>query len=285
MKLIVITGLSGSGKSTALQELEDLGFYCVDNLPIGLLPSFAAQIAGAPQHVYQNAAVCIDARNLNEDFQHFPELLDELRSTGLDCEIFFLEADAKTLLKRFSETRRKHPLTRLGMPLAEAIAHERKLLEPMLVKATTHIDTSNTHMHELRELVRKKVEAHISSSMALLFESFSYKKGIPASADFVFDLRCLPNPHWENELRTLNGLDPQVIKFLASQAMVQRMFEELKTFLESWIPRFEADNRSYMTVALGCTGGQHRSVYVAKLLADYFSQTRDNVLIRHREIS
>jgi UPF0042 nucleotide-binding protein len=284
MKLIIISGLSGSGKSTALQELEDLGFYCIDNMPAGLLPSFAIQIINAPQHTYQNAAVSIDARNLNEDFQHFPELLDELRGTGLSCEIFFLEADDKTLLKRFSETRRKHPLTRLGMPLVEAITHERKLLQPMRVEATTHIDTSDTHMPQLRELVRKKVEARISNTMALLFESFGYKKGVPADADFVFDLRCLPNPHWENELRALSGLDAQVVNFLAGQAMVQSMFEQLKNFLEAWVPCFEIDNRSYMTVALGCTGGQHRSVYMAKLLTDHFRKTRDNVLIRHREL-
>jgi len=285
MRLIIISGLSGSGKSTALQELEDLSYYCIDNLPIGLLPAFASQMINTSQRIHKNAAVSIDARNLVEDLQLFPDVLGELRGSGLICEIFFLQADDKTLLKRFSETRRKHPLTRLGIPLAEAIAHERILLGPMLANADVHIDTGHTNVHELRELVRKRVEMTSSSPMSLLFQSFGYKKGIPADADFVFDLRCLPNPHWETHLRPLSGLDSEVASYLEAQPLVRRMFEELKVFLEVWIPAFEADNRSYMTIALGCTGGQHRSVYLAKLLAEHFRQTRDNVLLRHRELS
>lgn len=285
MKMVIISGLSGSGKSTALQELEDLNYYCIDNLPVGLLPAFASQMTNASQRAEKNAAVSIDARNLTDDLQHFPDVLNELNGSGLNCEIFFLEADDKTLLKRFSETRRKHPLTRLGIPLAEAIAHERKLLGPMLASADVRIDTSHTNVHELREMVRKHVETSISNSMSLLFQSFGYKKGIPADADFVFDLRCLPNPHWETSLRPLNGLDPEVVEFLEGQPLVQRMADELRVFLEAWIPRFEADNRSYMTIALGCTGGQHRSVYLVKLLAEHFRQSRDNVLVRHRELS
>ncbi|MEO5703086.1 MAG: RNase adapter RapZ [Gammaproteobacteria bacterium] len=284
MRLVIISGLSGSGKSTALQELEDLNYYCIDNLPVGLLSAFATQMINTSQRTEKNAAVSVDARNLTDDLQHFPDVLAELKGSGLICEIFFLEADDKTLLKRFSETRRKHPLTRLGISLAEAIAQEHKLLGPMLASADVRIDTSHTNVHELRTMVRKHVETASSNSMSLLFQSFGYKKGIPADADFVFDLRCLPNPHWEVSLRPLNGLDPEVAKFLETQPLAQRMFNELKVFLETWIPRFENDNRSYMTIALGCTGGQHRSVYLVKLLAEHFRQSRDNVLVRHREL-
>ncbi|HLA74466.1 MAG TPA: RNase adapter RapZ [Gammaproteobacteria bacterium] len=284
MKLIIISGLSGSGKSTALQALEDLSYYCIDNLPVGLLPAFATQMINASQQLYKNAAVCIDARNLTDDLQRFPQVLDELRGSGVHCEVFFLAADDKALLKRFSETRRKHPLTRSDLPLAEAIAHERRLLEPVAAKSDVHLDTSNLNVHQLREMVRKRVEATATTGMTLLFQSFGYKKGIPADADFVFDVRCLPNPHWELELRALNGQDAAVASYLEGLAPVRQMFADIKTFLETWIPFFEADNRSYMTIALGCTGGQHRSVYLAKLLADYFRQKRDNVLVRHREL-
>ena len=284
MKLIIVTGLSGSGKSTALQALEDLGFYCIDNLPVGLLPAFAEQIISMPTRSYKNAAVSIDVRNLSTDLEHFPEVLDELKGTGLACEIFFLDADEKILLKRFSETRRKHPLTNQGLPLAEALTQERKLLEPMLTHADLYIETSQMHLHQLREIVRERVEAQASSHMSLLFESFSYKRGIPADADFVFDVRCLPNPHWESQLRPLTGLDPEVARFLEAQPAVVQMFEHIRDFLAAWIPRFEADNRSYMTVALGCTGGQHRSVYLAQLLAGHFRAVRENVIVRHREL-
>lgn len=284
MKLIIITGLSGSGKSTALQALEDLGYYCIDNLPVGLLPAFAEQIINMPTRSYKNAAVSIDVRNLSTDLEQFPEVLDELKGTGLACEIFFLDADEKILLKRFSETRRKHPLTNQGLPLAEALVRERTLLEPMLAHADLHIDTSELHLHQLREIVRERVEAQTSSHMSLLFESFGYKRGIPADADFVFDVRCLPNPHWESQLRPLTGLDPEVARFLEGQPAVLQMFEHIRDFLEAWIPRFEADNRSYMTVALGCTGGQHRSVYLVQLLAGHFRAVRENVIVRHREL-
>lgn len=284
MKLVVISGLSGSGKSTALQALEDLDFYCIDNLPVGLLPAFALQMVNTPQNIYKNAAVCIDARNLTRDLEHFPDVLNELKGSGLSCELVFLQTDDETLLKRFSETRRKHPLTRTGIPLAEAIALERKLVDVLASHADLHIDTSQSTLHQLRDTLRKHMEAQATRSMALLFQSFGYKKGIPTDADFVFDVRCLPNPHWEIHLRPLSGLDPEVVRYLEDQALVGHMFEAIKAFLEVWIPYFEADNRSYMTVALGCTGGQHRSVYLTKLLGDYFRQSRDNVLVRHREL-
>lgn len=284
MDLIIVTGLSGAGKSIVLQALEDLGYYCIDNLPVVFLANFVRYMLDNPQSTRKHAAIGIDARNLADDLQHFPEAVDKVRGSVRGCGIFFLEADDKTLLKRYSETRRKHPLTHLGISLSEAIAHERILLDPILTHADMRIDTSNTNSHQLREMVWKRVEAKTTTAMSLLFESFAYKKGIPADADFVFDVRCLPNPHWEAELRALNGLDPQVAGFLKNRPVVNAMFEALKGFLEIWIPRFEADNRSYMTVALGCTGGQHRSVYLAELLATHFRRSRNNILIRHREL-
>lgn len=285
MKLVIVTGLSGSGKSTALQALEDLGYYCIDNLPVGLLPAFAAGLAKGVQQGYENAAVGIDARTLADDLHHVPQLLDEIKHGGLACEMIFLDADDKTLLKRFSETRRKHPLSRLGMPLAEAIAYERRLLAPMFAHADTHLDTSETNVHQLRDQVRGRMETKDRSAMSILFQSFSYKRGIPADADFVFDLRCLPNPHWQEVLRPLNGLDAPVAAYLEEQSAVKQMGEQITAFLEHWVPAFEAENRSYMTVALGCTGGQHRSVYFAQRLADHFRTMRDNILVRHRDLT
>lgn len=285
MKLVIVTGLSGSGKSTALQALEDLGYYCIDNLPVSLLPAFAAQLAKGVQHGYENAAVGIDARTLTDDLHHVPQLLDEIMHGGLMCEMVFLDAGDKTLLKRFSETRRKHPLSRLGMPLAEAIAYERRLLTPMFAHADIHLDTSETNVHQLRDLVRSRMGKKGRSTMSILFQSFSYKRGIPADADFVFDLRCLPNPHWQEALRQLGGLDAPVAAYLEQQSQVNRMRDEIVAFLEHWVPAFEAENRSYMTVAMGCTGGQHRSVYFAQRLADHFNKMRDNILVRHRDLT
>ncbi len=283
MRLIIVSGLSGSGKTSALQALEDLDYYCVDNLPLSLLSAFAAQMISGIRRV-QRAAVGIDARNLSEDFQQFPALIEELKGSGLSCEILFLDADDKTLIKRFSETRRKHPLTRLGGSLSEAIAQERKLLEPMAANAT-RLDTSQLTIHQLRERVRERVEKGTPARMSLLLLSFAYKNGIPPDADFVFDLRCLPNPHWQAELRPLTGRDEPVARYLEAQPLVTRMVETLREFLQSWLPLYESEPRSYMTVALGCTGGRHRSVYFAEKLADHLRQTRNNVLVRHRDLT
>lgn len=285
MKLIIVSGLSGSGKSIALQVLEDLGFYCIDNLPLGLLSAFSLQMNTALHGQYESAAVGIDARNLVHDFQHFPDMLKEIKNAGLDCKIFFLEADDNTLLKRFSETRRKHPLTSRNVPLTEAIKVEREMLAPLAVNADWRIDTSRTNIHQLRDLIKERIGKDSKQNLSLLFLSFGYKHGVPADADFVFDVRCLPNPHWEPELRACTGLEEPVIKYLEQQPLVNQMLKELKDFLDNWIPRFEADNRSYMTMAIGCTGGQHRSVYLAEKLAKHFQQAWANVLVRHRELS
>lgn len=283
MKLVIVSGLSGSGKSVVLHALEDLGFYCIDNLPLSLLTSFAQQISASPRRDYEHAAVGIDARNLAADFKSFPEYVAEIKNMGLDCEIVFLQAENGTLIKRFSETRRKHPLTRREISLKEAIETERRLLADVSANADWCLDTSRTNIHELRDLVRERMLSE-ARTMTLTFFSFGFKHGVPNDADFVFDVRCLPNPHWIPQLRNLTGVDKPVADFLAQQLDVEKMYGDIVAFLERWMNAFESDNRTYMTVAIGCTGGQHRSVYLAKRLAEYFGGIRDNVLLRHREL-
>lgn len=284
MKLTIISGLSGSGKSVALHVLEDLGYYSIDNLPIGLLPAFADQVIATPDSGFSDFAVGIDARNLNKDLERFPDILHSLRERGVACELLFLVANDTTLLKRFSETRRKHPLTSESLPLEEAIQAERRLLEPLIDSADLVLDTSSTNVHQLRDLVRERLAGAARGKLSLLFESFGYKHGLPVDADFVFDVRCVPNPHWEPELRALTGRDAEVVRYLERQSQVEAMYVDLRRFLENWIPCFEADNRTYMTVAVGCTGGQHRSVYFVERLAEHFRALTDNILVRHREL-
>lgn len=284
MKLILISGLSGSGKSTALRTLEDLGYYCIDNLPVPLLYEFAQQMQRRPIDNIRNSAVGIDARNLEEDLQEVPSILDKLKRDGIDCEVLFLTADDDALFKRFSETRRKHPLSGNRHSLADAIESERSRLEPIALRANLIIDTSLTNIHELRELVRERVYGRSRNAMSLLFESFGYKHGVPGDADFVFDVRCLPNPYWERQLRPLSGLDTAVINYLEAQPMVVDMINDLRTLLDRWLPCFEADNRSYVTVAIGCTGGQHRSVYMTEKLAEALRIDHEPVLTRHNEL-
>lgn len=284
MKLVIVSGLSGSGKSVALHTLEDIGFYCIDNLPAGLLNALAAELDAESRPV-ENAAVGIDARNLPQALQHFSEIQDELKTRGIASEILFLTCDSDTLIKRFSETRRRHPLSSDRISLAEAVELERVLLEPIAARADLFIDTSQTTVHQLRDLVLKRVQHRQSSGLSLLFESFGYKHGIPTDADFVFDARCLPNPHWQPDLRALTGRDAAVIEYLEAEPRVAKMYAELCGFLDNWIPAFEADNRSYLTVAVGCTGGQHRSVYLIERLAAHFGNRYPNVVTHHRELS
>ncbi len=285
MKLIIISGLSGSGKSIALNTLEDLDYYCIDNMPIGMLPSLIEQLISNWGKDNSMVAVGIDARNIHQDLERFPELLKDLTSSSLDMEIIYLEADEATLLKRFSETRRKHPLTNEERPLPDAIKLERKLLYPIAALADLHIDSTHTNIYQLRELVRKRVINEPADCMSLLFQSFGYKHGAPSDSDFIFDMRCLPNPHWETSLRPLTGKDSKVIEYLEEQPWVIEMKKNIIDFLDTWIPRFEQENRNYMTVAIGCTGGQHRSVYMAESIAAYFKPLRKNIMIRHRELS
>ncbi len=295
MKLTIISGLSGSGKSIVLQALEDFGYYCIDNLPLGLLSDFATQAqivlrqgGASPEEVNKalsHVAVGIDARNLAGGLQHFPEIIADLKSEGTACEVFFLDADDSELLKRFSETRRKHPLTRPDISLAEAVQLERELLRVISEGSDLRIDTTHTNIHELRSVVQERIVGRPDDSMmSLLFLSFGFKHGAPVDTDFIFDVRCLPNPHWEVALRPMTGLEKPVTDFLKQQPLVGEMFDQIKSFVEYWSPHFETGNRKYLTVAIGCTGGRHRSVYLAQRMTDHFQKQRDHVLVRHREL-
>ena len=284
MKLVVISGVSGSGKSTALHVLEDQDYYCIDNLPVGLLPDFAVKMSAFPGQLGNLAAVGIDARNPALDLSRFPQILDKLKLAGVDCEVIYLDADDDILLKRFSETRRKHPLSGEEVPLQEAIHHERILLQPIIDRADLFIDTTQRNVHQLRDLIRERIQGEQDSDLSILFESFGFKHGIATDADFVFDARCLPNPHWETKLRALTGRDKPVADFLESQDLVNQYFDQISSMMTNWIPAFEADNRSYLTIAIGCTGGQHRSVYLTERLGQYFRQQHDHVIIRHRDL-
>ena len=284
MRLVIVSGLSGSGKSVALQMLEDLNFYCVDNIPAGMLDAFLAQITHTQDPFFQKTAVGVDARNRAEDILTVPRLVEKLRQGELQCEVVFLHSDDDILLKRYSETRRKHPLSSDNFSLREAIAKERELLTPIVDAADLVIDTTRTSVHELRELVRKRIAQHEHGSLSILFESFGFKHGVPSEADFVFDARCLPNPYWEPSLRSLTGHDEPVIRFLESHGSVRSMLEDIASFLETWIPHYDQTDRNYLTIAIGCTGGQHRSVYLTNQLATRIAGKYKHVLIRHNEL-
>ena len=283
MKLTIISGRSGSGKSTVLHILEDRGYYCIDNLPASILPALADRISNGDAHL-SDIAVSIDARNISADLQQAPEIISELQARELSTEIIFLDANSQTLLKRFSESRRKHPLSNESTDLREAIDIESALLESISMMANLVIDTSNMSLHQLRDLMKNRLLESSETNMALLFESFGFKNGVPVDADLVYDVRCLPNPYWDTALRSLTGLDADVAKFLDSQDEVQEMVDDIRAYLEKWLPRYESNNRSYITVAVGCTGGQHRSVYIGEKLRKYFSSKIKNVQIRHRDL-
>ncbi|MGB5438820.1 MAG: RNase adapter RapZ [Gammaproteobacteria bacterium] len=284
MNMVIISGLSGSGKTIALHTLEDNGFYCIDNLPVSLLDSFASEVRDQQLVAADNVAVSIDARNHPAQLNRFAEIIADLGNRETSCTILFLQADDATLLKRFSETRRKHPLSGVGIPLADAICEERKLLAPLAASADLLIDTSHTNVHQLRDLVRECLGKDNVAEFSILLRSFGYKHGIPADADFVFDARCLPNPHWQDNLRNLTGLDKDVIMFLERETRVQALYNDVKQFLTSWIPCFKADSRSYLSIAIGCTGGQHRSVYLVEKLAKDLGTRAEDVVVRHREL-
>lgn len=280
-ELVIVSGRSGSGKSTALHVLEDIGFYCIDNLPARLLPGmFRSSDGEAPP---PRLAVSIDARNMPSGLARFGSILDEL-PPDIPVEVIYLDADDATLIKRFSETRRRHPLSDPGTSLAEALEAERRLLEPIASRAARTIDTSSMNLHELRDMVRRAVRTQPGTGMVVLFESFGFKRGVPIDADFVFDLRCLPNPHWDPRLRELSGRDAAVAEFLAGSTEVGEMLEDIGALLERWLVRFAEGNRSYTTVALGCTGGRHRSVYLAERLHERFRVRFPGAQIRHRDL-
>jgi UPF0042 nucleotide-binding protein len=284
MRLIVISGLSGSGKSVALHVLEDLAFYCIDNIPAGLLRSVVEEILLRRDGGFESVGVGLDARNRLSDIERIPALVQELRADGLTCEIVFLHARDDVLLSRFSETRRKHPLSGNDISLPEAIAKERELLGPIIDAADLIIDTTGTTVYGLREQIQQRIGTREPGSLSILIESFGYKHGLPPGADFVFDVRCLPNPYWEQQLRPLCGKDAPVKAFLDAEPRVQEMVADIAAFLERWIPRYQDFQRSYLTVAIGCTGGQHRSVYVAEAVAALLSHGRDPIRTRHHEL-
>jgi UPF0042 nucleotide-binding protein len=285
-QLIIVTGLSGSGKSIALHALEDSGYYCIDNLPATMLPQIAEHLQ-TQNHRPENSkvtnfdrvAISIDSRSVA--IETLPAHIEQLKSQGITTQVLFLESNVETLVKRFSETRRKHPLSKDTTTLAESIAVERELLGN-LGNLGHVIDTSHISANKLRAWIKEAV-FNENSGLTLLFTSFGFKHGIPLDADFVFDIRCLPNPHYDPKLRDLTGLDAEVQTFLSGQENVQDMLNDIRTFIEKWLPSFVSDNRSYLTVAIGCTGGQHRSVYFVEQLTKYFGSGQ-KVLTRHREL-
>jgi RNase adapter protein RapZ len=281
MRLIIVSGLSGSGKSVALHMLEDIDFYCVDNIPAALLKPFISHTVRGMGDTYPRTAVGLDARNRPNEIETIPALVGELRRSGIGCEVLYLHAGDEVLLKRYAETRRKHPLVTGEVSLREAIATERRLLEPISSAADLVVDTSRMGVHDLRELIRERVDRRREGRLSLMFESFGYKHGIPGDADFVFDVRSLPNPYWEHALRHLNGRDPPVIEFLSGHSSVREMIADLLAFLERRVADFAQGNRSYLTIAIGCTGGQHRSVFIAEQLAAHFRKDYPQVLTRH----
>jgi RNase adapter protein RapZ len=283
MRLVLISGRSGSGKSTALNLLEDEGYYCIDNLPVALLPSLVQETSREEFQQFQGTAVCIDARNAWRDLENFGAILESL-PPEVESQVMFLDAQQNTLIQRFSETRRKHPLSTESTPLPEAIEKERELLEPIYTNASLILDTSQTTIYELRDTIKQRLLGSSEGSMAILIQSFGFKRGVPADADLVFDVRMLPNPHWSKELRSKTGLDEGVREFLEGHAMTSELYADISGYLDTWLPRYRDSNRSYMTIAVGCTGGQHRSVYLADRLYQHCREHYQSVDIRHREL-
>ena len=283
-RLIIVSGLSGSGKTVALHVLEDLGYYCIDNLPARLLKGVVEEVSSGPSEVGRGIAVGIDARNRRSDLQSLPRLIEEFREHNIQTDVLFVLADDEVLLKRYSETRRRHPLAAHGAELRGAIDAEREILAEVIDSADLIIDTSRTSVYELADIIRDRVDRRPPASLSVLIESFGYKNGIPADADFVFDLRCLPNPYWDLNLRHLTGLDELVVDFLDAQESVAAMHADILAFLERWIPEYRKSSRGFLTVAIGCTGGQHRSVYMAEILAASLHELPGPVSTRHKEL-
>jgi UPF0042 nucleotide-binding protein len=284
MRLIIVSGLSGSGKTVALHVLEDLDFYCIDNLPAALLDTLVSRFVDSDESTFDSLAVGIDARNRAEDLASLPTLIRKFRDGGVSCEVVFLQAEDEILLKRYSETRRKHPLADKGLSLQEAIGRERELLGPIIDTADIVIDTTRTNVYQLRDTMRERIRARAENELSILIQSFGFKHGVPTDADFVFDLRCLPNPYWETQLRPLTGKDAAVAAYLEDKDDVQAMYADISAFLHKWIPNYVDFHRNYLTVALGCTGGQHRSVYMVEKLAVDLAEKYPHVMTRHNEL-
>ncbi len=282
--LIIVTGLSGSGKSVALHTLEDAGYYCIDNLPVSLIDDLADYALHSDAPTGERFAVGIDARNPTRDLQRLPETLEQISEQGISTELLFLYAEDPILMRRYSETRRRHPLAEGEKPLTDALEAERTLLEPLREAADWSMDTSRTTVHDLRALISERVAGE-RSGLSVLIQSFGFKHGVPTDADYVFDARCLPNPHWEQQLRSHTGRDAEVCAFLESQPETETLFTQIRDLVGHWLPTYEAAGRSYLTVAIGCTGGQHRSVYLAERLTAALRPVCSHISLRHRELS
>ncbi|NVK25786.1 MAG: RNase adapter RapZ [Gammaproteobacteria bacterium] len=280
MHIFIVSGRSGSGKTIVLRVLEDLGYYCVDNLPVNLLPALSHSLTKS----FDQVAVSIDVRNLPSSEQELMDNLDFLPK-NVNVTVLYIDARDEVLIRRYSETRRLHPLSKGNSSLPDAIAEERKLLDSLATRADLYIDTSDLNVHQLTEMVREKILGKGTKELVLTFESFGFKYGVPNDIDFVFDARFLPNPHWEPELRPQTGLDLPVREFLSAEPLVNKFIFQINNFISTWLPHLERNNRSYLTIGIGCTGGKHRSVFIAETLSRQFSSRGKNVRVRHREMS
>ena len=283
-RLIIVSGLSGAGKTVVLNSLEDLSCYTIDNLPISLLSELISQFSKEDTDLPELVAIGIDARNKKNDLDYLPKRIKSFLNEKIKIELIYIDANDEVLTKRFSETRRKHPLSSDQVSLLDAIHKEREITLEIAQASDLLIDTSFMHLKELRDIVCERIVRRNKSILSLQIISFGYKNGLPKDSDFIFDLRCLPNPYWEKHLRQYTGKDEPIIEFLLKESSVMQMLYDLKYFLEKWIPRFEMDNRSYLTIACGCTGGHHRSVFIAEQLAKNFVQEERQVIIRHRDL-
>lgn len=285
-RLTIVTGLSGSGKSVALHTLEDEGFFCIDNLPANFLSDLIDKLLASGSDLYEKLAIGVDMRSERASADNLKKLLDELRKrSDTSVEVLFLDTDRSTLVTRFSETRRKHPLSNQHLPLINAIDEEARLLDQIKHEAELVVDTSALNLHDLRDVIRTYLLGKTDVGLALTFQSFGFKYGTPASTDFMFDVRCLPNPHWQPDLRRFNGCEKPIIQFLEEQPEVNDMFCDIRDFTQRWLPLFQSENRAYLTISVGCTGGRHRSVYLTEQLFTHFSKLSSNVSKRHRELS
>ena len=278
MELIIISGRSGSGKSVALHALEDMGYYCVDNMPLPLIPQLAELLA----QTNSSAVISLDIRNLPNNPNEIIDLQTQLEH--YNTKIIFLDCERNTLIRRYSDSRRLHPLSTKDLSLESAIDLEDSLLDPLIHQANHIIDTTHLSSHELAESLRMLLQGASDKGLNIVVESFGFKYGLPLDADYVFDVRFLPNPHWNPELRPMTGLEQPVIDFLERQTEVHQFIYHTRNYLELWLPQLEQNNRSYLTIAIGCTGGKHRSVFVAEQIGKYFEAKGKKVQIRHRSL-
>ena len=282
MKLIFVSGRSGSGKSAALHALEDCGFYCIDNLPEPLLLKLIDTISKSSD--FEKTAISVDIRNFDGNNEQLNNIINALKEHSIDYQIIFLDSDEDIIIKRYNASRRKHPLSSDICSLRDAIKQEKKFLAPLLDAADLVVDTSTMSVHELRGLMRSRVSTHERNQVSILIQSFGFKYGVPTDSDLMFDVRCLPNPYWEPTLRNFNGKDPEIAAFLEKQPTTHKMLQDIRTFLEQWTPHYEKSGRAYITVSIGCTGGCHRSVYIAEQLTKHFSERYSEVHLKHIQL-